>query len=154
MARKEWLIAFAEALQRLEFAAYVQGAVGVVADVERNDSDRVTGDEEFVLLLVVQGKCEDTAEVLEEVDSLLLIEGKNDFAVAAGLEGILVRIPGADCGMVVDLAVDGKNMLSVRRHQRLSAGKRIYDRQSLMGENRCLSTIDSAPVRSSVTDLL
>lgn len=47
----------------------------------------VAGNEVLVLLCVIEDEGEDAVQLVEEVDSLLLVLRKDNLAVRAGLEG-------------------------------------------------------------------
>ena len=113
MAGKERLVAVALSLERLQFGGHIDCAVVVVADVEGNDADGVAGNKELVALLVIERKSEDTAQVFEEINSLLSIEGEDDLAVAARLEVIAPGKFAPDILMVVYLAVDRQYLTAV-----------------------------------------
>ena len=121
MAWKEGLVTLALSFEGLQFGGHIDGAVAVVANIERYDADGVAGNQELVLLLVVEHEGEDATQVLEEVDALFAIEGKDDLTVAARLELILSGITAANLLMVIYLAVDSQHLLPVGREQRLSA---------------------------------
>ena len=81
VAGKEGLVTLALAFEGLELGGDVDGAISIVADVEGDDANGISGDEEFVALLIVEHKGKDTTEVFEEVDAFLTIEGEDDLAV-------------------------------------------------------------------------
>ena len=66
MTGKERLVAVAAAFQGLELGGYQHLAVGIVADIERDDTDGVAGDEETVVGGVVEGKGKDAAQPLDQ----------------------------------------------------------------------------------------
>jgi len=154
MPRQEWLIRLAKALQRLQFRCDIQLAVRIVADVERNDADGITGNQKLVLLLVVEGEGENAVEFLQELYAPVAVEGENHLAVAARLELVAPGISDADVPMVVYLAVHRKNLLAVGRIERLPATFRIDDGQTLMSQNGTPAHVDSAPVRTTVAYFL
>ena len=96
---------------------------------------------------------ENTAEFLQEIRSLVAIQRQDDLAVAAGLEFILPGIAATDVLMVIDLAVDGQHLLSVRSEKRLSARLRIHDAQPLVRQHGAPAAPDATPVRTPVPDL-
>ena len=76
MARKEWLIAVALPFQGLEFTGCIYFPVSIVkADIQRDYSDGVAGDQELIPFHVVERESENTAEFLQEIRSPLTIEG-------------------------------------------------------------------------------
>ena len=153
MTRKERLVAVAESFQSLELAGNVNGSVSVVTNVKRDNSDRVAGDQESVLFAVIKGECIDSVYVLEKVQTLLFVKSQNDFAVRTRAERVLACKFIPYCLMVINLSVDCQHLAAVGRIQRLPSGKRVHDCQSLVSENAILSGIDTAPVRSAVSDL-
>ena len=114
----------------------------------------VAGNEEFVILLVVQGKGEYSVEVFDEVGSLLLVQCQYYLAVAARLETESVGILSPYFLVVVYLSVYGKDLLAVRREQGLLAALGVYDAQPLVSQYRTLATIYAAPVWSAMANLL
>ena len=66
MTGKEGLIAVAAAFQGLELGGYQHLAVGIVADVEGDDTDGVAGDEKAVVGGVVEGEGENAAQPLDQ----------------------------------------------------------------------------------------
>ena len=56
--------------------------------------------------------------------------------------------------MVINLTIDGENLFPVGGKQRLSAAFRVHDGEAFMRQNSCLSTVDTTPVRTAVTDFL
>ena len=89
MAREEGLVTFTLSFESLQFGGDIDGAVAVVANIKRYDTDGVAGNEKLITLLVVEGKSEDTAEVLKEIDAFLTIERKDNLTVRTCLELIL-----------------------------------------------------------------
>ena len=154
MTRQERLVTFALAFECLQFGGHVEGAIAVVANVERYDADGVAGDEEGVTLLVVEHEGEDAAQVLEKVDAFLTVERQNDFAIAARLERILPGHTTANVLMVVNLAIHRQNLLAVGRIKWLPSTLGIDDAQSLMGKDGGATTIDAAPIGTAMTYFL
>ena len=124
----------------------------VIADIERNDTDRVTGDQVAVVRFVIEGETEDTAQFFHTSDTILAIEGEDDLAVASGLEFVFVFQLFAEFAMVVYLTVDSEDQFAVFAFQRLPSGCRIDDGEAFVGENGGLPLINSAPVRTAMTD--
>ncbi len=127
MSRKEWFVAVTLSFERFQFACHIDSAVGVVTNIEWYDSDRVAGNEKFIILLVVEHEGEYAAEVFKEVDAFLFVEGENHFAVAACLKFIFPCVLTTNVLMVVYLAVDCKYLFFVGGEERLSATFRIDD---------------------------
>ena len=153
VAGKEGLVALALALQGLQLGSHVHLPVRIVADIQRDDPDRVPGDQEGVLLRVVEREGEDAAQLLQEIRSLVAVEREDDLAVAAGLEFILPGVAAADLLVVVYLAVHRQHLLPVRGNQRLAARLRVHDAQALVGQHGAAAAPDAAPVRSAMADL-
>ena len=124
----------------------------VVADIERDDADRIAGDQVAVVRFVVESESEDPAQLFHASHAVFAVEGEDDLAVASGLEFVFVFQLSAEFAMVVYLAVDGEDQFAVFASQRLSAGCRIDDGEAFMGEDGGLALIDTAPVRTAMTD--
>ena len=56
--------------------------------------------------------------------------------------------------MVIDFAVDGQHLLSIRAVEGLPTRLRVNDAQPFMGQDGRATAKDSTPVRSAVTDFL
>ena len=154
MSGEEGFVAFALTFEGFELGSYIDGAVAVISYIKRNDTDGVTGNEEFVLLLVVEHKGEDATEVFEEVDALLAIEGEDNLTVGARLELVLAGIAATNLLMVVYLTIDGEDLFLIRTIERLTTTLGVHNAQSLVGENGTATTVYSTPVRSAVADFL
>ena len=154
VARQERLVAVAIAFKSLQLTGAIYAALVVVSDVERYHSYRVAGYKKLVLFLVIECEGEYTAQLLDEVHTLVAIECKDHLAVAAGLKLVFSGITGAYVAVIVYLAVHGKYLFEVGREQRLSAALRIDNRQSLMTQYGRTATINATPVRSTVSDFL
>ena len=113
MAWQEGLVAVAEAFESLEFAGRIHSSVGIEPNVERNDADWVAGNQKLVAFFVVKGKGENAVQIFQKVDSLFFIQGENDFAVGPRLESVGVGHLLANLLVVVNLTVDGQNLLAV-----------------------------------------
>ena len=113
VAGQEGLVTLALALEGFQFGGDVDGAIAIVTYIKRYDADGVAGYEELIALLIVEHKGKDAAEVLEEVDALLAIEGKDDLTIGTRLELVLTGKAATDFLMVVNLAIDGKHLLAI-----------------------------------------
>ena len=113
MSRQEGFVAFAEAFECLQLTGAIEGAVAVVTDIQRDNPDGVTGQQELVALLVIQGKCKDAVQLLQEIDTLVAVESQYHLAVAPGLELIPAFVAMPDVAVVVDFAIHGKHLLAV-----------------------------------------
>ena len=56
--------------------------------------------------------------------------------------------------MIIDLTVDGKDLLAIRRIQWLSATFRIDDGKTFVSQDGTAAYINTTPVRSAMTDFL
>ena len=66
MTWQEGLVAFALTFEGFQLRGDINGAVAVVTNVERYNAYRVAGDEELIVLLVVEDEGEDAVKVFEE----------------------------------------------------------------------------------------
>ena len=121
MTWQEWLVALTLAFEGFQLAGYINRAVAVVTNIKRNHANRVAGNEKLVLLFVVEHKGKDAAEVFQEVDALLTIEGQDDLAVRACLELVLTSIATTNLLVVIYLSIDSQHLFVVWREERLSA---------------------------------
>ena len=153
MSRKERLITLAESFKRFQFAGAVHGAVGIITDIQRNDSDRVARNQKLVFFLVIQGKGKDSAQVFQKADAFFTVEGQHHLAVGTRLEGIFPFVAVADVAMVVYFAVHGQNLFPVGREQGLPAALRVHNREAFVRQNGAFATVDATPVRTAVPDL-
>jgi len=155
---EEHLVALALSLKGLKFGSNIDGSVAVVADVERNDTYGIAGNEKFVAQLIVEHEGKDAVEVLEKVDALFTIEGKDDFAIGTRLEVVEARQTATNFLMVVYLSVDGQNQLpfalSGRSIEGLSPTLWVDNAESLMGKNGRTAHIDSTPIWSAMAQFL
>ena len=110
---QEGFEALALSLKGLEFAGHINSAVGIITNIKRYHTNGVSGNEEFVALLVVEHKGKDAAEVFEEVDAFLAVEGKDDLTVATRLEVIRSSKAATNLLMVIDLTVDSQHLLAI-----------------------------------------
>ena len=121
MSWQKWLILVAEAFKGFELAGAVHAPFVVMAYVERNHAYGVAGNEEIIGFLIIQCEGEDAVEVFEKVDAFVAVKGKDNLAVATGLKAVGILVTGADVAVVVNLAVDCKNLLAVGGEQWLAA---------------------------------
>jgi hypothetical protein len=110
----------------LEFGAEVNGAWVLVtpALVESSDADRISCGNHSVRSVgsIEKDEAEHAVEQFDKVGTVFFVEVKDDLAIGLGLKlGIVVFEILAELAMVVNLAVDGKNELSICGDQRLSA---------------------------------
>ena len=150
--RRERFVALALPFERLQLAGTVDGAVGVIADVEGNHANGVACDEELVALLVVEGEGEDAVQLFQEVHAPLTVEGQDDFAVAPRPEAVVELLPQR--AVVVDFPVDGEDLPAVSREEGLSAALRVDDGETFVCQDGRASAVDAAPVGAAVTDAL
>ena len=154
MPGEERLVRVAETFEGFQLAGAIDAAFPVVSDVEGDDTDGVAGDEEGVLLLIVEREGEDAVQVLQEGGAFVAVEREDDLAVASRLEVVASGIPRTDVAVVVNLAVHGQNLFPVRGVERLPAALRVDDGEPFVAKYGTLATIDAAPVRSAVAYLL
>ena len=136
------------------FRCDVELLVAVPADVERDDADRVAGDQVFVLFDVVQREGEDAADFFQQPDAQLAVERQDHLAVRACLEIVFAGQLGADLLMVVYLAVHGQHLFPVAAEQGLTARLGVDDRKPLVRKDRPLAAVDTRPVVAPVPYLL
>ena len=153
VARQEGLDRRADPFESLQLRGDVELFVAVPADVERDDADRVAGDQILVVFDVVEGEGEDAADLFEHPEPHLAVEGQDHLAVGTGHEVVLRGQFGADLAVVVDFAVDGQHELSVTTVQGLPARLRVDDREAFVRQNRPRSAVDSRPVGTAVANL-
>ena len=110
---KERLVFVTEAFEGFQFAAEIDASGFVAPYIKGNDTDRVAGNQVIVRLFVVEGESEDAVQLFEEVDAFVFIKGKDDLAVRTRLESVFPGIAGTDVAVVVNFAVDGKNLFAV-----------------------------------------
>ena len=154
VAGKERLIAVTLSLKSFQLTCHIHFAIVVVADVKRYYAYGVTSNQELVALGIVEGESEDATEVLQEIDAFVAVEGKDHLAVATRLKLILAGIAATNVLMVIDLTIDRQYLLLVRREQRLLARLRVDDRQSLMTQDCRPTSVDAAPIGTTMTNFL
>ncbi len=113
MAGKKLVVARGEAFQAFELGGHEEMPFIVMTHVEGNDAHGVAGNEEGVVLFVVEGEGKDAAEMLNAAGAILAVEGKDDLAVRPRKELIFALHLFAYLAVVVYLAVDGKNQFAV-----------------------------------------
>ena len=110
----------------------------------------VAGNEVLVLLCVIKDEGEDAVQLVEEVDSLLLVLRKDNLAVRAGLEGEVAGQRLLEILMVVNLAVHCKDIGMLGVVERLCPVHGINDREALVDQNAFVIAVDAGPVRAAV----
>ena len=105
MSGQERLIALTLTFEGFQFGGDIDGAVAVISYIKRYHADGVAGNQELVALLIVKYEGENAAEVFEEVDALLTIQGQDYLTVGARLKLVLSGKAAADLLMVVDLTI-------------------------------------------------
>ena len=153
VARQEGLDRGADPFEGFQLRGHVELLVAVPADVERDDADRIAGDQVTVVRFVVESESEDAADLFEQSDAHFLVKGQDHLAVRACPEIVLPGQLVADFPMVVYLAVDGQHQFPVAAEEGLSARLGIDDRKPLVGENRPFAAVDARPVGSPVADV-
>ena len=154
MSGQERFVFVAEAFKSFQLTAKVDATFFIPAYVERYHSDRVAGYEIVVRFFIVKGESENAVQFFEKADALVFVQGKDNLAVAPGLEGILSGITRTDVPVIVYLAVDGKDLFTVGRVQGLSARLGIDDGKTLVRKDCGAAYVDATPVRSAVAYLL
>ena len=129
----------------------MEPAVVVVAGVQGDDAEVVASHEVPVLLQVVQYEGEDPVQTIQEVASVLRVQGKDDLAVASGEEPIGASELGLELAVVVDLAVDGQDVGAVGVLQRLGAVFHIHDGEAVVGQDGALVSENAGPVGAAVS---
>ena len=135
MPWQEGFVSLTLPFECLQFGGNIHGAVAVIAYIQRYHADGVAGYQEGILLFVVKGEGKDAGDVLQEVDAFVVIERKDDFAVAARLEVVTSGILATNLLMIVNLAVDGQHHLPVGREQRLTTALGVDDREAFVGKD-------------------
>ena len=174
MTREEWLIVVALTFERFQLRGNHHLSILVITDVERNDADRVTGDQELISFDIVKSEGKDTIQLLQHladarmygifsliyqggeigIGTHLTIEREDDLTVGTGLKLVGIGEASTDILVIIDLTVYGKHLFLVGCEQRLATTLWVNDAQTLVCEDGRTSTIDSAPVWSAVADLL
>ena len=78
----------------------------VVTHVERNDANRVAGNQEEIFLFVVKREGKNTIQILHEMNALFLVKSQDDFTVRTCLEFIIVLQLFTQFAVVVNLTID------------------------------------------------
>ena len=120
-ARLEFLQRAADAFEGLQFGGDVVVAVVVPSFIQRDDADGIAADEKHVLLRVIEGEGEDALQLVEKIRAIFNIKRQKHFAVGLSLELITAFQFAPQLLVVVDFAVDGQNVASVRAVERLLA---------------------------------
>ena len=111
---QERLISLTLTFQRLQFRGHIDRSVLVISNVEWYHADGVAGNQKSILLLVIEHKSEDAAEVFQKTNALLTVKGEDHLAIALRLKRILSGKPAAGLLMVVDLTVHRQHLFTVR----------------------------------------
>ena len=153
MSRKERFIALTISFERLQFAGAIHRSVLVVTDIQGNHANGIAGNQEIILFFVIKGKGENSVQFLQERNTFVAIQGQDHLTITSRLEMIASFIPLADVTVIIDLAVDRQNLPAVHRIKRLASALGINDRKTFVSQNRRTSTINSTPVRTTMTNL-
>ena len=154
MARQERLIPFALPFERLQFRSHIDLSVAVITNIKRYHTNWVASNQERILFLIIKHKSEDARNIFQEVDALVAIKCQNHFAIASCLKVILSGIATADFLMIIDFAIHSQNLLAVRREERLSTTFGVNYRKTFVSKNGRTATIDSAPIRTTMANLM
>ena len=114
MSGQERLISLTLAFKRFQFGSHIDRSVLVISNVEWYHADGVAGNQKSILLLVIEHKSEDAAEVFQKTNALLTVKGEDHLAIALRLKRILSGKPAAGLLMVVDLTVHRQHLFTVR----------------------------------------
>ena len=90
-------------------------AICIVPYIERYNPNAVSGHEQLVPVHIVECESIDTVQILQEITTLLLIEGQNHLAIRFGLELILPCKGLPDGFMIVNLPVYSQYFPAIRR---------------------------------------
>ena len=150
MSWREGFILVALSLERLQLAGGIYRAVLVVTYVEGYDAHVVARYEPRVFFSVIEHEGEDAVELVDEVGAIELVEGEDDFAVAASLKIVHASQFASQVLMVVYLAIHRQHFLAVGREERLLARQGVNDSQSLVCQHGFSVTIHPAPVGTAV----
>ena len=157
---QEGAVVAALPFEGLQLAGHAQGAVGMAADVQGDDTDGVAGYQVLVAYRIVEGKGIDAVELLQHprpvavvVAQGLLVEGQYDLAVAARQEGVVGHaLP--QVAVVVNLAVHGQDACAVLRKEGLASALRVDDGEAFVRQYGRRAAVDAAPVGAAMAYLL
>ena len=123
--------------------------------VERLDPQPVADEHERLPRLIPERDGEHSAQVLDEVRTVLLVEVNDDFRVGVGGEsvpaGLQIR---AEIPIIVDLAVEHDPDRSVLVRERLMAPREVDDAEPPHPEAHRAVYIDAVIIRTPVGDRL
>ena len=140
--------------QSLHFRGHPQAPCVIGSVIEGNDADGIAGDDPRVRCRIEQHKGVHAGQVLDEVPSVLPVEGEDDLAIAAGLEWIVTTgstgTPGFEVDVVVNLSVDGEHSARIRIDERLGTAEHIDNGESFMRDDGRRKFTDAGPIRSSM----
>ena len=147
--------------QRFQLAGKRQSAV-VKAIIHRFLAKPIASDHQSLLVAVPDGQSKHASQMLDEVQTMLLVQVHDDFRVAVGLE-LMPRAKqiGSQFEVVVDFAVEDNLDAAVFVPQRLRAASNIDDAESSVAKcdaGRCVMDVTCRPeimsvcVRASMTD--
>ena len=154
MAGKEWFVFVTETFKSFQFTGYVDCSICIMSYIKRYYANRVTGDKEFIPFFIVKSKSEDAVQLFEEMNTFVLVKCQNDFAVTTCPEFIASGIPGTYFTVIIDFAVNGKNLFTVGRVKGLSSTLRIYNGKAFVCEDCTASGVNTTPIRTTMTDFL
>ena len=174
MTREEWLVVVALTLERLQLACHQYFSIFIITNIKRNYTDRVTGDEELITLGIVKSEGKDAVQFFEHLGntgvkgiltfiykgikvgifSHLTIERKNHLTIGTRLILVFTGKAGTDILMIINLTVYGKHLFLIGCKQRLATTFWVNNAQTLMCQDSRTTTVDSAPVWSTMANLL
>ena len=85
---------------------------------------------------------------------VFFIKRNDNLAIRAGQKVIGISKLSTDFLMIVDFAVSSQDDFSVIAYKRLLSAERVNNRKTFMTQNRIISSINPAPVRTTVTNSL
>ncbi|KAH3659965.1 hypothetical protein OGAPHI_007170 [Ogataea philodendri] len=128
-------------------------SLGRTAHIQRRDTNRVSGSNDTVLLLVVQHVSKHTVQVFRRVQAVLLEKWNDRLAIRQSLELVVLQLV-SKLNVVVDLSVNTQSVSLVRGSDWLSTGVKSNNSQSLVAQNGVVDHLVSRPVRTTVSDPL
>ena len=140
--------------QPLELRGEDDRPVRQLADIERLHAQPVAGEEQGVLIGIVEREGEHAVEPGEAVRPPLPPGGEDDFGVALGLEMVALDLQlGANLAEIVDLAIIGDDQPAIGGQHRLRRGLgKIDDREAAMAEADARRGPHAAAVRSTMDE--
>src|SRR6185312_4091455 len=127
--------------------------VGHARHVQRLDPEPVAPGDQQALRLVVEQEGELSAQMLEAVEPMFLVQIDDDLGIALGLEAVALRLERApDPLEIVNFAIRRKDDAAVLADHRLLAGDEVDDGEPRMRDRQPRVFVDEqpAPIRPAV----